>query len=141
MRSSGTANGSSVDRRLEAAVGGRAVVQHDGLRRAVALAFAILTAFAATRSASAVFRSWLAAKPQAPSDEDADAEALALADWTPSTRVDLMLIDSSSRRTTRTSAYVGAQGSGRVEGTARQISHCVRGYREARRCAGTGSTS
>ena len=97
-----------------------------GLRRAVALAFAIRTASAATRSASAVVRWWLAAKPQAPSTSDADAEPLALA------RLDAL--DAGGLDVDRfleppDHAHVrvaGAQGGGRVEGTVRQIAHWPR---------------
>ena len=73
---------------------------------AVALARAIRTASAATRSASAVVRWWLAAKPQAPPTMTRTPKPSLSPPATPSTRPDLMVMFSSSRRTTRTSAYV-----------------------------------
>ena len=106
LRSRGTANGSSatgVSKRPWA--GGRSS-RRTGVRMAVALARAMRTASAATRSASAVVRWWLAAKPQAPPTMTRTPNPSLSPPATPSTRPDLMLIDSSSRRTTRTSAYV-----------------------------------
>ena len=106
LRSIGTANGSSstgVSNRPWA--GGRSS-RTTGVRMAVALARAIRTASAATRSASAVSRRWLAAKPHAPPTITRTPKPSLSPPATPSTRPDLTLIDSSSRRTTRTSAYV-----------------------------------
>src|SRR3954453_10173151 len=61
---------------------------------------------AAPRSASAVERRWLVAKPHAPSTMTRTPNPSLSPPATPSTRPDLTLIDSSSLRTTRTSAYV-----------------------------------
>ena len=74
------------------------------MRMAVALALAIRTASAATRSASAVVSTWLAAKPHAPPTITRTPKPSVSPPATPSTRDDLMVMDSSSRRTTRTSA-------------------------------------
>ena len=104
LRSSGTSNGSSSTGVSNRPCAGGRPSSTTGWRRAVALAFAIRTASAATRSASPVDRWWLAAKPQAPSTSTRTPKPSVSPDCTPSTRVDLMLIDSSIRRITRTSA-------------------------------------
>ena len=104
LRSSGTANGSSSTGVSKLPCAGGRSSSLTGLRMAVALAFAMRTASAAVRSASAVERWWLAAKPHAPSTSTRTPKPSVSPDCTPSTRVDLMLINSSIRRTTRTSA-------------------------------------
>src|SRR4051812_19922615 len=72
---------------------------------AVALARAIRTASAATRSASAAVRMCDEAKPHAPSTRTRTPNPSLSPDATPSTRPLLMAMLSSSRRTTRASAY------------------------------------
>ena len=75
------------------------------LRRAVALARAIRTASPATRSASVAVRTCDAAKPHAPSTRTRTPNPSLSPEATPSTRPVLIEMLSSSRRTTRTSAY------------------------------------
>ena len=95
------------DRRLVAAVGRRAVVEHArGCAGRWRSPWRCGRPAAATRSASAVVRWWLAAKPQAPSTRTRTPNPSLSPAATPSTRPDLIVIDSSRRRTTRTSAYV-----------------------------------
>src|SRR4029079_709578 len=63
------------------------------------------TASPATRSASVPVRMWLLAKPQAPSTRTRIPKPSVSFEATPSTRPVLIAIDSSCRRTIRTSAY------------------------------------
>src|SRR6266566_560772 len=77
-----------------------------GWRSAVAEARAIRTASAATRSTSAASRRWELAKPHAPPTRTRTPKPSLSPDATPSTRPDLIAIDSSRRRTILMSAYV-----------------------------------
>ena len=104
--SSGTANGSSATGvSNEPCAGGRSS-RTTGRRSAVADARAMRTASAATRSTSAGSRRFELAKPHAPSTRTRTPKPSDSPEATPSTRPDLMEIDSSRRRTTRMSAYV-----------------------------------
>ena len=123
LRSSGTLNGSSSTGVSNRPWAGGRPSSTTGLRRAVALAFAIRTASAATRSASPVDRWWLAAKPQAPSTSTRTPKPSVSPDWHAfdAGRLDVdRFLDPPDHAHVRVAR---AQGGGRVEGTVGQIAH------------------
>ena len=98
----------------------------------MALALAIRTASAATRSASAVERSWLAANPHAPPTITRTPNPSLSPPATPSTRAGL---DGDRLLEPPDHAHVGVRGAqrgGRVEGTAGRDRARGRGYTRVR---------
>ena len=83
------------------------------------------TASPATRSASAVVRMWLAAKPHAPSTRTRTPKPSLSPEATPSTRpvlIAIALIEPADDPGVRVAR---AQGGGRVEGAVGQVSHAA----------------